>query len=234
MINQTITLISVIFMVVGVNAQELLSPSFTFSHKKTAYLTLIDGTELNGNIKDIDREKGLIEEIKIIDGKGKKHKLKPEEVKFMYLPPSGLDKLSKATSFVTDAKKWNNEKLNQDFLSQGYIYFELADVKVKKKELKLLMQLLNPDFSSEMKVYHDPYAKETMSLGIGSVDLVGGIAKSYYLTKGDKPAFRLKKKNYDEEFTAFWSSCDKVITDYPEKKWRDLTKHIIAYSECQE
>ena len=70
MINQTITLISVIFMVVGVNAQELLSPSFTFSHKKTAYLTLIDGTELNGNIKDIDREKGLIEEIKIIDGKG--------------------------------------------------------------------------------------------------------------------------------------------------------------------
>ena len=30
---------------------------------------------------------------------GKKHKLKPESIKFMYLPPSGLDKLSKVSGF---------------------------------------------------------------------------------------------------------------------------------------
>jgi hypothetical protein len=39
---------------------------------------LADGTEINGTIKDIDREKGLIEYIKLQDGAGKKHKLNPK------------------------------------------------------------------------------------------------------------------------------------------------------------
>ena len=114
-------------------AQELLSPSFSFSHKKTAYITLLDGTEIKGNIKDIDRKKGLIDFIKLKDGSGKKHKLNPDKIKHMYLPPSGVDKLGKALDFVTDVQKWQDEKLEQDLLNQGYIYFESTDVKIKKK-----------------------------------------------------------------------------------------------------
>ncbi len=125
-----------IFMSGQLNAQQLLCPSYGFSHKKTSYITLQDGTEIQGNIKDIDREKGLIKFIKIKDGAGKKHKLKPEAVKHMYLPPSGLDKLSTAADFLTDTQKWNDDKLNQDLLNQGYVYFELADGKVKKKNKK--------------------------------------------------------------------------------------------------
>lgn len=49
----------------------------------------------------------------------------------MYLPPSGLDKLSKVSGFLSNVDRWNDEKLNQDFLNKGYIYFELADVKIK-------------------------------------------------------------------------------------------------------
>jgi len=212
--------------------QELLSATVAFSHKKIAYLTLIDGTEITGTIKDVDRKKGLIEEIKIIDGSKKKYKLKPEEVKFMYLPPSGLVKLGKTVETLTKTSKWTDQRLNNDLLSDNYAYFELADVKIKKKNQKLLVQLLNPSFSSVIKVYSDPLAKETMSLGVGPVDVGGGRAKSYYFSKNNEPAFRLKKKHYNEQFVPFWNKCEKVITDYPEKKWRDLTKHIITYSEC--
>lgn len=222
-----------LFLVFNISiAQELLSPSFTFSHKKTAYLTLNDGSELTCTIKDIDRKKGLIEEIKIVDGAGKKHKFDPTDIKFMYLPPSGFDKLSKTTSTLTKTSNWTDKKLNNDLLSNGYIYFELADVKIKKKTLKLLVQLLNPSFSSVIKVYHDPYAKETMSLGVGPIDVAGGIAKSYYISKNNEAAFRLKKKDYDEQFIPFWNKCDKVISEFPDKKWRNLTQHIITYSEC--
>tara|TARA_B110000879_G_scaffold85945_1_gene118642 strand:- start:214 stop:564 length:351 start_codon:yes stop_codon:yes gene_type:complete len=115
----------------GLNSQQLLTPSFGFSHKKTSYITLTDGTEINGTIKDIDRKKGLIKYIKIKNGAEKKHKLKPESIKFMYLPPSGLDKLSKVSGFLSNVDRWNDEKLNQYFLNKGYIYFELADVKIK-------------------------------------------------------------------------------------------------------
>lgn len=234
MIRQTLALLMFFVLTNEISAQQLLSPSFSYSHSKTAYITLTDGTEITGTIKDIDRKKGLIDFIKIKDGAGKKHKLKPDNVQFMYLPPSGLDKLSKATDFLYDVQKWNNDKLNQDFLSQGYVYFELADVKIKKKNHKLLMQLLNPDFSKVVKVYHDPHAKETMSLGVGKLDLVGGDAKSYFIAKGDNPAYKLKKKDYRKEFVPLWKDCDKVAKEFKTKSWIDLVSHILAYSECSE
>lgn len=217
-----------------VNAQDLVSPSYGFSHSKTAYITLADGTEISGIIKDIDREKGLIEYIKLQDAAGKKHKLKPEDIKFMYLPPSGLDNLGKKLDFISDFQKWNDSSLNQEYIKEGYAYFETAPVKIKKKESKLLMQLLNPAFSKEFKIYCDPYAKETASLGVGGVKFVGGDAKSYYVAKKDTPAFLLKKKEYKKEFAPLWGSCEKLISATPEPKWTDLTKHAITYSECAE
>lgn len=214
-------------------AQELLTPSFTFSHKKPSYITLTDGNVIEGEIKDLDRKKGLIEEIKIKDTNGKKHKLEPSEVKYMYLPPSGLSNLSKKMDFVHNASKWTNDKLNQDFLNNGYVYFETVDVKVKKKTRTLLMQLLNPDFSKIVKVYHDPYAKETASLGIGGVKVAGGIAKSYYLlTDNDKVAYKIEKKEYKDSFSKMWSDCAN-LAKAEDKKWSDLTKHVITYTECK-
>ncbi len=214
--------------------QELLNPSFSYSQKKTTYITLTDGTEIQGTIKDLDRDRGLIEEVKIKDGNGKKHKLKPEDIKFMYLPPSGLDKLGKKLNTGFDVQKWEDGALDRERLNLGYIYFELADVKIKKKTKKLLMQLLNPSFSKNIKVYHDPYAKKTMSLGVGPLTVAGGNEKSYYVAKGKNAAFRLKKKDYKEEFNALWSSCPDLIKEFPLKKWSDLTKHVLAYSECNE
>lgn len=219
---------------IGMQAQDLLTPSTSFSHKKTAYLTLVDGTEVTGTIKDIDRKKGLIESIKIKDEKGKKREYKPEEVQFMYLPPSGLDKMSKVTGFMFDAQKWNDDKMNEDFLNQGLVYFELADVTVKKKDRKLMMQLLNPGFSKFVQIYHDPFAKETMGLGVAGVKVAGGHAKSYYVSKENGLATRMKKKDYKEQFDGLWGDCDKIAKDYPEIRWKDLVKHTISYSECKE
>lgn len=233
MFNKLVTLTMCLLITCTMSAQQLLTPSFVFSHKKTSYVTLTNGKEIQGNIKDIDRKKGLIKFVKIKDGAGKKHKLKAEQIKFMYVMPTKLNKLANAIDLVKDAQKWNNEKLEQDLLNQGYVYFELANVKVKKKNMKLLMQLLNPDFSAKVKVYHDPYAKETMSAGIGGVTLAGGDAKSYYIAKGNKPAYKLKKKDYKKEFKPLWKSCKDLISKYGSKvKWKELVEHIFMYSEC--
>ena len=217
-----------------VNAQDLLSPSYGFSHKKTSYITLMDGTEIKGTIKDLDREKGLIENVKIKDGNGEKHKLDADEIKYMYLPPSGLDKLSTALDMMTDVQKWTDEKLDQDLLNQGYAYFELSNVKVKKKEKKLLMQLLNPSFSKKVKVYHDPYAKETASAGVGGVTVAGGKAKSYYIKIGNDAAYKVQKKRYDEEFKPLWDKCKSLVKKYSKNiKWNDLAQHVLDYSNCE-
>lgn len=234
MLKKQFTLLICVFLFAQANAQELLSPSMTFSHKKTAYVTLTDGTEIEGLIKDVDRKKGLVEYVKIKDNDGKKHKLKAEAIQYMYLPPSGFDKLSKATDFLTDAQKWGSDaKLNNDLLSQGYVYLENSNVRIKKKTRVLLMQLLNPTFSGKIKVYHDPMAKETMSLGVGPIKAVGGDAKSYFIKIGDKAAYKIKKKEYKKEFPVLWKSCKAVKSKYGKSiKWKELTQHIVEYNEC--
>ncbi len=183
-------------------------------------------------LKKLDLKKGLIEEIKIEDGNGKKIKIDPKDIDFMYLPPSGLDKLTKVVDLAHDASKWNDEKLNQNLLSQKYAYFESTKVKVKKKEYTLMMQLLNTTFSKAVKVYVDPTAGETTSFGIAGVDVVGGDAKSYYIKVGDEVAYKVAKKTYDEEFVPLWKSCPALMEKKGDIKWTKLNEDIILYSEC--
>lgn len=225
----------ILFLLSGatIHAQQLLSPSFGFSHKKTSYVTLKDGTVINGTLKDIDRKKGLIDFVNIEDGAGKKVKLKPEKISIMYLPPTNFDNMGKAMDFAGDAQKWNSQKLDQDLIHQGYVYFENAKVKVKKKEGELLMQLLNPTFAEKVKVFHDPKAKSSNSVGIGGVTVVGDNAKSYYVqTEDAAAAFKLKKKDYKDQFDAMWQKCPTMKKEFPTSAWIDLAHHVNAYTNC--
>jgi len=224
-----LTLSTLLVLTGSLLAQNFLTPVWTFSHKKTAYITLKDGTTVEGTIKDLDRKKGTIEEVKLKDSDGKSIKLKPEDINFMYLPQSGASKLSNSLGFLTDATKWDNEDLDQELFGRGYVYIESSSVMIKKKRMDLLMQLLNPHFSGKIKVYADPWAGETMSLGIGPVDMVGGLAKSYYVKKAKaKAAVKLKKKDYDNEFQGFYSSCKTVAKMSP--KWADFVSHVHTFA----
>ena len=226
----------ILMLLMGVSlagyTQEFVTPTYTFSHKKTSYITLKGGKEVKGTVKKISIKKGLIEEIKIEDGSGKKVKIKPEEIIYMYLPPSGIDKLGKINSLIGDATKWNDQKLNQDLLNQNYAFFESTKVKIKKKEFTLMMQLLYTSFSSEVKVYCNPMATETASFGIAGVDVAGGNAKSYYVKVKDGVAFKLAKKTYDEEYVPMWKSCPSLMGKKDNIKWTKLNEHILEYSEC--
>jgi len=99
------TIIAMVFLSGAIFAQELLPPVFSFSHKKTSYVTLKDGSTIEGTIKSLERKKGLLEDVKIKDGSGKKWKLKPSEIAYMYLPASGYDKFSNNQFFFERCHK---------------------------------------------------------------------------------------------------------------------------------
>ncbi len=221
-----------LFVFVAPNiAQSFLSPSERFSGKKPAYLTLSDGTKVECTIDKIKRKKGLIKEIRV-KVSGKKVSYKPDQIAFMYLMPSGFDKVAKGLDKAYDVQKWKEEEIKSDLLKEGYIYFEQTVVQVKKKERTMLMQLLNPHFAKSIRVYHDPWAAETMSVGVGSLTLAGGFDKSYYIKHtGDKVAFRLKKKKYKKEFDSLYDSCKAIKKEYKNVHWNKLIKHIIIYTE---
>jgi len=214
------------------HSQKFLEPAMSFSHKKEAYFTMNDGSEITAQIKKIKRKKGLIKEIKIKKSDGSKKKLMPEDIRFMYLPKSGWQQFGDAMDFMSDATQWDNETLEYKLINEGYIYFEQADVKVKKKKMTLLMQLLNPSFSSNIRVYHDPFARESMGLSVGGVNVVGQIEKSYYIAKVGEVAIRQKMKHYDDYFFQLFSECPEVIQKWEENvRWVDLPEHIASMGE---
>lgn len=208
----------------------LMNPTYQFSKKKTSYITLKDGTEIVGNVKDFDRKKGITKYIKIEGTDGKTYKLNGSDIKHGYFHPT---KLSSLSSVFDDLKMqhWGKD-LNEERFNDGYVYLETTNVQIKKKQMELLMQLLNPHFSDGVRIYHDPMAKETASIGLGPASL-GGDDKSYYVKKnGAQTAIRLKKKDYNTEFMAFFGDCEAVKIS-KRNRWADLAEHAYIYAtEC--
>ena len=201
-----------------------------FSHKKIAHIAKNDGTEITGKIKKVKRKKGLLISVAINTDAGALTLL-PDEINHMYLPPSGLDKFSRSVDEAYTMSKWDRDDVESDLIKDGYVYFEKAKVNLKGKERVMLMQLLNPGFSSKIRVYFDPFAQETTRAGIGGLTVAGGLDKSYYIQRGEEPAYRMKKKEYRKDFENFFEDCPTLFKEYEKPDWPDFAKHVFHYSE---
>lgn len=203
-----------------------------FSKKKMSYLTLMDGTEVTGKIKKLKRKKWLFEKVIIIDENDKKREFEANEIKSMYLPQSGLDKLGKMSDMLTDATQWEKTDLNQEYLEDGYAYFESTEVYYKKKKKKvLLLQLINPSFSGEVKVFYDPTAGESAGIGIGGMNIAGGGDKSFYIKIGDDTAFKLKKKEYKKQAEDIFSTCPDYLRKVKKLNWEKFGETLLDYTK---
>ena len=128
--------------------------------------------------------------------------------------------------------KWDRADIESDLIKDGYVYFEGANVDLKQGDRVLLLQLLNPGFSSKLKVFFDPKAKETTGVGFGGLTVAGGLEKSYYIQRGDEAAYKMKKKDYKKDFENFYKDCSEIYQEYGEKPdWPDFAKHVFYYSE---
>ncbi|MEY8863107.1 hypothetical protein [Tenacibaculum singaporense] len=220
------------------NGKDLFSKVYThYSEKRISYITLKDGTEITGHKRDVDRKKGQIYYIKIKNKEtGKKFKFDSDQIKEMYLYPSGIQKAFKTLNHVYDARQWERSDLNNDVLRQGYIYFQNNKVSLKnrKKSKEYLMQLVNPSFAKYIEVYGDPRAKSTTRLGIGPISVAGGLAKSYYVKKNDE-IFWLQKKNLKDNYDNLFGDCEEFKKKYPKKKlkWRYFSEYISEYTKMK-
>ncbi len=230
-----LTLIIAFVMVLGANAQDQMrfSPTVVgFSKKKTAYIFKENGDKITCTIKSLKWTKGLIDEIKILDLEGNKVKISPEDISHMYLPPSAAQKLGNALDFADNATQWDNSDLDKELLGEKLVYFEKTKMKVKKKVVTVMAQVLNVTYCKQIRVYADPYAKETMGASVGGVTVAGGLDKSYYIKKaGEDTGYKLEKKNYTEEFKLIFSEAPKLTETYGDApKWKEFETHVWEFA----
>jgi hypothetical protein len=209
-------------------AQTFLPPMERFSGKKEDILILNSGEKIVFFLDDLDRKKGLIVNVagKTLDGK--KFEYNADEIKELYLVPSDFAKLGGTMKATRSVLKMARTDLSE--LSREHIQFFQQNVEGRKTTV--LLQLLNPDFQSRMRIFDDPWATETMGVGFGGIQLTGGIAKSYYANYDGK-TIKIYKRNYEELFATLFANCNGVITKFDKAAWRDLPLHLDTYeNEC--
>jgi hypothetical protein len=223
-----------IFLTTVASAQNFLEPTEDFSRKKDAYITLKDGKEIVGQFRSAKRKKGLFISITINDEKGEKVTYEADQIKQMYLPASGWDKFVKANEMVFDVTDWGDDSsLNQEYLKDGYAFFESVTTKIKKKTRVTLLQVLNPAYCQKVRIYNNPWASETTSLNFGGFKVAGGDSKSYYVKAvGQDKAFLLMKKNYDDEFKNLYGDCKAFLQKYKKMKWSDIEEHVYEHAKA--
>ncbi len=216
----------------AISQQYFASPVESFSKKKMAYITMQDGKEVECKFKSMKRSKGLIKEITVwIDEK--KKTISASDIKEMYLPQSGLDKLGKVMDFANDATQWESEDINMDHIKDGYSYFIQSSTQIsKKKKADVLMQLLNPAFASKVMVFHDPFANESASASVAGIKVAGGNDKSYFIKVGSAAAFKVRKKDYEDYVNTIFADCG-VTGSAKTYKWANFGEELMNYTrEC--
>lgn len=215
--------------VANVYCQQFLPPVERFSTKKAGYLITKDDKRIDFILDDLDRKKGLIIKVegKPTDG-GKKFVLKADQIKELAIPGSDWAKfaaLSESTRSVAKMKNTKAKEFNRELI---YFYQEYLE----DRKITALMQIINPDFSSKIIAYDDPFAAETMGVGVAGIQLTGGISKSFYL-KVDGKVKRYFKKDYDDDFKTLFGNCPDLLTKYKGFAWRDLPQHLFFFdTEC--
>lgn len=201
-----------------------------FSRKKTAYVTLADGTDIEGTIHRIKNKRGLVKELKLKFENGEIKTLLPTDINRMYLPQSGWDKMMEASKM--EVTKWGQDDVNVEYLKEGYAYFETTEVMLNaKKKETLILQMVNPAFGNKIKVFFDPYAQETISAGVAGMKLAGGHDKSYYVKMGNEIAFKLKKKDYDDRAMEMYKDCKSYWLEVKDDiVWSNFPKQVYMHS----
>lgn len=215
--------------VFSVKAQKFHAP-FSLMSVKEAEVTLADGTVLKDmRVKKIKTKKGIAKSIKLSSEQTGKKNFNIDQIKSLSGKPKGLAKLSAASNVsITNAAKTDYGSLGKDA-----IVYEQVTMPKKSKVKITLLQVLNPEFSSKVKVYADPLMKKSASFAGG---LVGGELKSFYIKVGDGPLLYAKKKSgYRNIFKELYASCPgfeaAVLAEFKDINVLDLGKHVLLFEK---
>ena len=203
--------------------------------KKVSTVIMKDGSEHKGYCKGVVTKKGQIAQIVFKDSiTDKTETYEAGQIAEAYLFAGGLEKFSKVS------KKMNNFGMGgrnsvKKMTSNDEIYFinQKVALKNKKEEQEFLMQLVNPEFSDIISVYHDPFAKESQGFSIGgSPSFGGGVVKSYYIQKGDK-VFWLPKSDFEENYEFLFGDNAEFMKKYPYNSinWDWLSALVLEYTK---
>lgn len=232
MMKLRLTLLLLVTSIITTHAQYFVEENMSFSKKKGAYVITNEGERIDGEFASLKFNRYSIKELSI-DVNGEKKKFTAEDIKVFVAVPSGMAKLSDGMDRATDVNKLSDQNF-EDVIKRDSAYFEQALIPRKKEHR--MVQLLNPGFDSIIKVFKDPFGKETASIGVAGMKVAGGDEKSVLIKKeGMEDSMFLTKKNIEDEFENIFGDCPKLMEYVKEKsnsiKMSNLAEFVFLYDQ---
>lgn len=215
--------------------QGFIAPVNQFPMRNSCTVELMNGSTVVGKVKlaSLDK-KGHLIAIALKDASGITNNYEAQDIKRLY---AKMDFFAKMDAFYGSSSS-AAEIFGIEFhevMEREYIIYEQA-LLPKKKDKYRLLQLVNPGSDKNIKVYHNPDAKETKRLKLYSVALTGGKDRSYLVVVRDQKAIKLKKKKYKKTFAQLYGTCPKMIElmGMNKIKFKDMPAHIYAFDQLCE
>ncbi|HEX5171243.1 MAG TPA: hypothetical protein VFW11_18835 [Cyclobacteriaceae bacterium] len=224
----------VIFFISGIitsAAQGFITPVEEVPHANECYIIKTDGTRMEGKVKSYDIGEG-IKAITIENSNGEKLKVPAMHIREFGVKSTGLVKMELMAESTETIRKFTKADFNE-IAKREYIVYQQALMPGKKDKYALL-QLLNPDFDSRIKVFQDPFAVETNGLNSEIVSITGQEDKSYLFVKDNNRAFKVKKGSYKKDFDDIFGDCIKMAEAYggEKLKFRNAAEHVWVYDRA--
>ncbi|MBX2946828.1 MAG: hypothetical protein KF725_13420 [Cyclobacteriaceae bacterium] len=202
-----------------------------FANNKECIVKLASGEEVTGKFLGGTMVNGYLSNFNIRLDNGEKAKFKPEDVERLSIKASKMAKLAMMAESTGSIKEMTNTNFDE-IVNREYLIFETAMRHNKASKLRL-MQLLNPGFDSQIKVFADPNAKETTGVGVAGVKLTGGIDKSYLFVQNNEKAVLVKKGSYKKNFEELYAKCPAMLQAFEGEKikWADVAGHVFAFDQ---
>lgn len=184
---------------------------------------LKDGSELKGKPLVVPKGRGNLKMVTIKMEDKTKHKLGPDDIQSFMLKPNKLTKMANTKTSITAMASGANQSNYREYIH--YIPANLPNGK------PAIMQHLNRGFDDTIKIFADPKGRETAGVGVGGVQISGGLDKAYLvLKKGAPNTFIVKKGSYDKQWEEIFGDCPAM--QKPEKAdFKDFPGHVKMHMD---
>lgn len=213
-------------------AQDFLTPVEVLSGKTQTQVTTTDGKIVYGKFTSYTLEARGLGNFKIKDSATDEVvKYTPENVKSVRVKMDFANRMEtiEKTSML---KLLSSKSKSKEISGREYITFNQVNYPEKKDKI-LLLQLLNPDFSSKIQVYEHKVGGKS-STSILGIETELNEAKSYIIVIDGVASFVEKKKYKTEYFDKIFASCPELMA-MPEKEvsFSDFAKHVSIFDKCK-
>lgn len=216
-----------------VMAQDFVEPFTEFISDRECYVITNDGETITGSLGGVTEWGGFITRLRIRDEEGKLHKFRAHEVEQFAIRPGAFAKLATLAETSTSVRHAIKTDQN-DILDREWIYFDAQSMPRRKNKIALL-QLLNPGFDEYVKVYFHRNGSKSAPISLGTVAIVGGEERTYWVVKGDSKPVIVRKASFKKSFTNLFSDEPDLFSSVSRRpKFKNFANHISYYNELRQ